>query len=135
MNLTGGNLEVFETLLLGDKVDGSAGWHAPSQSFDATLLEVRNRLGPVGDDSNGVAGGDERARSVDHVTITVTIGSGTKGDLILFDSLDQGMSIGQVGVGVSSTEVGGRNAVLDGRLGETELADEDSVGVGTGNSM
>ena len=54
---------------------------------------------------------------------------------MFFDSLDQGMSICQVGVGVSSTEVGGWDTVLCGRLGEAELVDKDSVGVGSGNTM
>jgi len=45
------------------------------------------------------------------------------------------VSICQVGVGVSSTEVGGWDTILGGRLGETELIDEDSAGVRTGNAV
>jgi hypothetical protein len=36
---------------------------------------------------------------------------------------------------VSSAKVGGWDAVLGGRLGKTERIDEDSVGVGAGNTM
>ena len=45
------------------------------------------------------------------------------------------MSIGQVGVRVPSAEVGGWNAVLGGRLRETELFYEDGMGVWTGNAV
>jgi len=134
-NLTSRDLEVLETFLLGNKIDGCTGWHTPGQTLDATLLEVRNRLGPVRNDGNRVTGGDERALSVDHVTITVTIGSGTEGNVVLLDSLDQGVSICQVRVGMSSTEVGGWDTILGGRLGETKLVDEDGAGVGTGNTV
>ena len=87
-DLTGRDLEVFETLLLGNKINGRAGWHTPSQALNTALLEVRNRLGPVCNDGNGVTGGDERALSVDHVAITITIGGSTKGNVVLLDSLD-----------------------------------------------
>lgn len=45
------------------------------------------------------------------------------------------MSICQVGVRVSPTEVRGWDTVLGGRLGKTKLVDEDSAGVGTGNTV
>ena len=134
-DLTSRDLEVLETLLFGNEVDGSASWHAPSQTLDTTLLEVRNRIGPIRNDGNRIAGGNKCALSVDHITITVTIGGCTKGDVVLFDSLDQGVSICQVGVGVSSTEVGRWDTVLCGRFEETELVDEDSAGVWTGNTV
>ena len=54
---------------------------------------------------------------------------------MLFDSLDQGVSICQVRVGVSSTEVGGWDTVLCAGLRETELVDENSAGVGAGNTV
>ena len=135
MDLTSRELEVLETLLLGNKVDSGTSWHAPSQTLDTTLLEIRNRIGPVGNDSDGITGGDERALSVDHIAITVAIGGCTERDIVPLDNLDQTVSIGQVGVGVSSTEVGGRDTILGGRFGETELFDEDSVRVGTGNTV
>ena len=134
-DLTSRDLEVLETLLLGNKIDCCASWHTPCQTLDATLLEVRNHLGPVRDDSNRVAGGDERALSVDHIAVAVTIRGGTKGDVILLNSLDQGVSVCQVGIGVSSAEVGGWDTILGGRLGETELVDEDSAGVWASNTV
>jgi hypothetical protein len=45
------------------------------------------------------------------------------------------VSVGQVGVGVSSSKVGQRSAVHDGRLGEAELLDEDGSTVGTGDTV
>ena len=36
---------------------------------------------------------------------------------------------------MSSAEIGGRDTVLGGRLGKTKLIDEDSVGIGAGNTM
>ena len=134
-SLAGRDLKVLETFLLGNEINSSAGWHAPCQTLDATLLEVRNVVGPVRDDSNRIAGGDECALSVYHVTITVTIGSCTEGDVVLLNDFDQRVSIRQVGIWVSSTEVGGRHTVLGGRLGKTKLIDEDSVGIGAGNTM
>lgn len=116
-------------------VDGRTGRHAPSQTLDATFLEVRNRLRPVCNDSDGVTGGDERALSVDHVTITITIGGGAKWNVAPLNSLNQAVSVGQVGVGMSSTKVGGGDAVLGGRLGKTKFADEDGTSVWTGNTV
>ena len=133
--LTSRDLEVLKTFLLGDKIDGGASRHTPSQTLDATFLEVRNRIGPVRNDSNRVTGSDERALSIDHIPIAVTIRGGTECNVVLLNSVDQGVSIGQVGVGVSSTEVGGRDAVLGGRFWETELVNENGTGVGTGNAV
>ena len=133
--LTSRDLKVLEALLLGNEIDSSAGWHTPRQTLDATLLEVRDRFGPVRDDGDRVAGGDESALSVNHVTITVTIGGCTKGDVVLLNGLDQRVSVRQVGIWVSSTEVGGWDAVLDGRSGKTKRIDEDGAGIGAGNAM
>lgn len=56
-------------------------------------------------------------------------------DVVLLDGLDEGVRVDKVGVGVSSTKVGKRNAVLDGRFGKTESLDEDSSTVWAGDTV
>ena len=132
---TSRDLEVLEALLLGNEINCCAGWHTPGQSLDTTLFEVRDRIGPVRNYGNGVAGGDKCALSVDHVTVTIAIGGSTKGNAVLLNGVNQAFSISQVGVGVATAEVGGRNTVLGGRIRETEFGDEDGAGVWAGNTV
>jgi hypothetical protein len=100
---------------------------------DTVLLEVRNKLGMVGNDGERVTGGNESIGAINHVSVTVTVGSSTEGDVVLVDNLDQRVGIGQVGVGVTTVEVGARLAVL-GRTSESELLLEDGLAVRTSDA-
>lgn len=133
--LTSRNLKVFETLFLCDKIDGLACWHAASKTFDASFLEVRYDVCPVGDDSDRVGGRDECALAIDHISVTVTIARSTKLDAVLLHDLDERMGISQVGVRVSSTKVWQRDTILDRGFGKSELLDEDGARVWTGDTM
>ena len=133
-----GNLEDLETALLGDKVDGTAGRHGASQTLDAAvgLGEVWNGLlGPIGDDGHGVGRSDEGALAVDHVTVTVTVRSGTEGDVVSLNALNERVGISQVGVGVGTTKVREGNAVLDRGLRKAEGFNKDGASVRTGDTV
>ena len=88
----------------------------------------------VGDDGEGVTGGDEGVSTVDHVAVTVTIGGGTKGDVVLIDDLDEGVGVGQVRVGVTAVEVGAGHAVLNSTF-EAEFILEDGLAVRTSDTV
>ena len=126
---------MLETLLLRDKVDSLASRHAARETLDATLLEIRDGLGPVCDDCHRVGWRHERALAVDHVPVTVTIAGSAERDVVLLDRLDERVRVGEVRVGVSATEVRQRLAVLHRGLGQAELLDEDAVGVGAGDTV
>lgn len=132
---TSRNLEILKALLLGDHINGLAGWHTPSQALDATLLEVRDSIRPMGDDRDRVRRRNECTLAINHVPVTITIAGSPKRDIVLLNSLDEGVRVGEVRIRVSSTKIGQRNAVLDRRLGKTELLEEDGLGVRTGDAM
>lgn len=111
---TCGHFEVLETLLLGNEIDGLAGGHAASKTFDTSLLEVRDGIGPVGDDGHRVRRGNECTLSINHVAVTIAIRGSTEGNVVLLDGIDKGVGISQVGVWVSSAKVRKGDAVLDG---------------------
>ena len=135
IKLTSGYNIALKTLLLGNIVDLTAGRHTPSKTLDTTL-EVRDGfLSPVGDDSNTVAGGDEGTLAVDHVTIAVTVTGSTEVDAFFLNTFDEVVSISQVRVGVSSTEIGKRLIVLDGGRWKSKSVDEDSTAVRTGDTV
>lgn len=92
-------------------------------------------LGLVSDDGDRVARGDECTLSVDHITVAIAVTGSTELDVVLLDGLDKGVGVDKVGIWVSSTKVGKRNAVLDGRFGETESLDEDGSAVWTSDAM
>lgn len=129
-----GDLVRLDTLLLGDKVDGARGRHGAGKAVDTLLLEVGDELGVVGNDGERVAGGDERAGTVDHVAVTVTVGGGTEVNAVLLDSIDESLSVDKVGVGVEATEVRLGLAVLGAAL-DTELLLEDLDTVVTGDTV
>ena len=133
--LTSRNLEDLKTLSLSDEIDSSRSRHRPRESLDSSLLEVRDRLSPISDDRDGITRSDERSSSVDHVPVTISIRSSSERDLLLLDSSDEVVGVGQVGIGVGSSKVGKRNAVLDGGLSETEGVDEDGSTVRTSDSV
>jgi len=132
---TSRNLKDLKTLSLSDEIDSSRGRHRPRETLYSSLLEVRDRVRPIGDDSDGITRSDERSCSVDHVPISVSIRRSSERDLLLLDSSDEVVSVGQVGIGVGSSKVGKRNAVLDGGFSETESIDEDGSTVRTSDSV
>jgi len=85
-------------------------------------------VGVVSDDGEGVTRGDESVSAVDHVSVTITVRSGTEGDVVLVDNLDQRVSIGKVRIGVATVEVGARHTVLCG-VAQAKLLLEDSLSV------
>jgi len=126
---SGRDLEALEASLLGNDVDGSTGRHGPGETLD-TALEIRDGLlRPVGNDGNGVRWGDESALSVDHVSVTVTVRGRAELDVVLLHDLDERVSVREVRIRVEAAEVGQRGAVLDGRLVQAELLDEDGSAV------
>lgn len=84
----GRHLVAVKPLSLGDEVDGTAGRHGTSETVDTVLLEVRDKLGVVGDNGEGVTRRDESVGAVDHVSVTVTVRGSTEGDVVLVDNLD-----------------------------------------------
>ena len=123
-----GHLVAVETLSLSNKVDGTAGGHRSSEAIDTVLLEVRDEVGVVSDDGQGVTRGDESVGAVDHVSVTIAVRSGTEGDVVLVNNLDQRVSVGKVRIGVATVEVGARHTVLCG-VAEAKLLLEDSLSV------
>lgn len=61
---------------------------------DIVFLEVGNEVGVVGDDGEGVIGGDEGVSIVDYVVVIVIIGGGIKGDVVFIDDFDEGVGVG-----------------------------------------
>ena len=120
-----GDLEDLESLLLGDQVNGARGGHGPGETLDARLEVGDGLLGPVGNDGDRVGGSDERVLSVDHVSVSITVRGSSKLDVLLVDSLDEVVGVGQVGVRMRTAKVGERHAVLDRRLVESEGLDKD----------
>jgi len=132
---TSGNFEIFQTLLLSDEINGLARRHAPCQSLNAALLEVRDGISPVGNNSDRVRGRDKGILAVDHIPISVAIAGSTEGDIVRVDRLDEGVGIRQVGVRVSSAKVWKCDTVLDGRLWKTKGFHEESPGVRSSDAM
>lgn len=89
----------------------------------------------MGDNCDGVRRGDESALSVDHVTVTISITGSTEVDIVFLDRLDKAVRIGQVRIWVSSAKVRRRNTVLDRRLVQTELVNEQSAGIWASNTV
>lgn len=89
----------------------------------------------MSNDSHRVRGRNECTLAVDHVSITVTVASCTKLDVILLNGLDEGVSICQVGIRMTSTEIGKGNAILDGILAKTESVNKNSASIRTGNTV
>ena len=126
----------LQALLLRDIVDLRAGGHTTSETLHAALLEVGDRLRrPVRDNRDTVARSDERTLAVDHVTITIAIGGSTELDVLLLNALNEVMGICEVGVWVSSAEVGERRRVLYRRFREAKSIDEDRAPVRAGDSV
>jgi hypothetical protein len=135
--LTSRNLEDLETLGLGDQVDGTTRRHTPGESLDSTvgLAEVRDGLlRPVRDDRNRVRGGDESTGTVNHVPVTISVGSGTEHNVPLLNLLDELVGVSQVGVRVVSTEIGLGVTVLNRVLAQSEKIDEDGLSIRSSNS-
>lgn len=130
----GGDLVAVQALLLGNQVDGAGGRHGAGQAVNTLLLEVGDEVGVVGNDGQGVAGGDESVGAVDHVAVTITVGGSTEGDVVLVNDLDEGVGVGQVGVGVAAVEVGAGDTVLGGAL-ETKLLLEDGGSIRTSDTV
>lgn len=82
----------------------------------------------VGNDGQGVTGRHECAGTVDHVAVTISVRGGTKGNVVLVDLLDQRVGVDEVGVGVSTVEVGRGDAVL-GRARQSQLLLKDVLAV------
>ena len=75
---TSWGFEALDVQLLRDSVQRSRGWHGSRDAFQARL-EVRNTLLRVGgDDGDGIRRRDKEVVAQNHVTVTITIGSGTK---------------------------------------------------------
>lgn len=130
----GRDLVAGEALCLGNQVDGAAGGHGSGKTVDAVLLEVGDELGVVGNDGERVSGRYKGVGAVNHVSVTITIGSGTKGNIVLVDNLDQGVGVGEVRVGVPTVKVGAGNAVLGG-TSESKLLLKDGLAVGASDSV
>lgn len=132
---SGWNFEHLETLGLGHAVDRLGRGHGSGETLD-TVLEVRDRLfGPVGDNSDGIRGSDESAGAVNHVSVTIAVGSGTKDDLLVFDGLDEVVRVRQVRIRVGTAKVGFRDAVLARGSVEAEDVAEDGLSVWAGDTV
>lgn len=134
-NHTCWHFEVLKALLLCDIVDGLAGGHTSGQPLDTTLLEVRDCICPVGDDGHRVGGSNERAFSVDHVPVAISITGSAEWDVVLLNGVNQCVRIGQVGIGVESTEVWKGHAVLDGRFRQAKCIYEKSSSIWAGDAV
>lgn len=129
----GGHFVALETFLLGDQVDGAAGGHAACQAGDALFFEVGDMVGVVRDDGETVAGRDECACTVDHVSVAVTVAGGAEVDAVLVHGVDERFGVDEVGVGMVTAEVGFRYAVLRAAF-DAELVLEDVDAVGARNT-
>lgn len=130
----GRDFVAVKTLSLGNKVNGTAGRHGTGKTVNTVALEVGNKLGVVGNNGKRVTRRDESVGAVDHVAVTVTIGSSTKGNAVLVDNLDKRVGVGEVRIGVTAVEVGARDAVLDG-ASEAKLILEDGLAVGSSDTV
>lgn len=83
-----GNFIDFQFEFLCDQVQGTTGWHTPCQSQDSGFLEIGNCLCVMGDDGNGIRRTYEGIISVNHIPITITVGSSAKGDFLSIDTFN-----------------------------------------------
>lgn len=130
----GRHLVAVEALGLGNEINGTAGRHGTSKAVDTVLLEVGDEVSIVGDDGQRVARRNKGIGAVDHVSVAITIGSSTEGNVVLVDNLDEGVGIGEVRVGVATTKVGAGHTVL-GRVGQAEFLLKDSLAVGASDTV
>mmetsp|Transcript_3163 Transcript_3163/g.8938 ORF Transcript_3163/g.8938 Transcript_3163/m.8938 type:complete len:299 (+) Transcript_3163:155-1051(+) len=76
---SGRRLEESEVHVLGDEVDGAAGWHGSGNSLQSSLVaEEWDDVGVRGDDSKRIRRADEEFGSQDHVAVTITVGGSTE---------------------------------------------------------
>lgn len=85
------------------------------------------------DDGDRVRRTYEGIISVNHIPVTITIGSSAKGNFLFIDTFDKGMCVGEIGIGMSAAEIGAGMAILSGRGRQTEFGLEDTDTVGTGD--
>lgn len=130
-----GNFVAIQTLSLGDEVDSTGGWHTTGKTMHTILSEVGDKLRMVSDNSQTVSWRDEGVGSIDHVTVTITVASSAEVDLILVDSFDQRVGIGQVRVGMTTAKIWRWLAVLGARAWESELFLEDSFTIWACNTV
>ena len=120
----------LQALGLGDAVHGAGGGHRAGEAVNAVLLEPGDKLCVVSDDGERVARGDEGVGAVDHVAVTVAVGSGAEVDAVLVDGLDELVRVHEVRVWVAAAEIGLGDAVHGAAGGKAELVDEDVDAVG-----
>lgn len=89
----------------------------------------------MGDNRDGIRWCHKRAGPIDHIPITVTIASSSKLNAVPLDSVNERMSISQVGIGVSSTEVREWSTILNGGLGKAEERDKNFTGIRARDAM
>ncbi len=89
----------------------------------------------MGDDSHGVRRSDESSLSVDHIPVAISITGSAKGDVVLFDGVNQCVRIGQIRIGVESTEVRKGYTVLDRRFRQTKCIYEKSSSIWTSDAV
>lgn len=82
----------------------------------------------MGDDGERVTGGDESVGAVNHVSVTISVRSSSKGNVVLVDDFDQGVSVCQIRIGMAAIEIRAGYAVLRGSR-EPELLVEDGLPV------
>ena len=77
----------IQLFVLGNEVQSTGRGHGPGQTKDSVFLEIRNEISIFGNYRNGISRRNKRSSAVDHVSVTVTIGSGTKRNIFLVDSV------------------------------------------------
>mmetsp|Transcript_34076 Transcript_34076/g.42095 ORF Transcript_34076/g.42095 Transcript_34076/m.42095 type:complete len:206 (-) Transcript_34076:596-1213(-) len=134
-----GSLVASEAELLADVVKGSRGRHTAGRTRDTTR-EVRDPAGLGHYYSNAIRGGHKEVLAEDHVPVGVAIASCCEVRSVLSGLVDahrgdEVSCIRQIGVGVTTAEVGKHFAAHELRGIDAKLVDEDLAGVGASNAM
>jgi len=87
----------------------------------------------VGNHRHRVGGRDKCIVAINHVAVTIAVGCRAKSNFLGVNSFDEGVSVGQIGVGVAAAKVCGWVAVLGRGRGETEFGLEDADAVWAGD--